>query len=104
MANRGELTPFIKARMEAFLGRETTVAELRLLPYIGFVMVNDRAIDPKKVNREERDILALWRAAGYIEGGMSGLALTREFYDFVQDILFFGYVAYDCTGEADFNG
>lgn len=104
MAKRGELTPFIKARMEAFLGRETTVAELHLLPYIGFVMVNDRAIKPEKINREERDILALWRAAGYIEGGMSGLSLTREFYDFIQDILFFGYVAYDCTGEIEFNG
>lgn len=90
---RGAVTPEIKARSKDLLGYEVGVRELRLMPYIQFVMMNDQRLDPRKINEEERAILAKWREAGHIEGGASGLSVTREFWDIINDLLFMGYVS-----------
>lgn len=91
---RGALTNSIKAKSKELLGYEISLRELRLMPYIQFVMMNEQKIDPNKINQEERKILSAWRSKGYIEGGVSGLAITKEFWDAVCEILFLGYVAY----------
>lgn len=90
---RGAVTPEIKARSKDLLGYEVGLRELRLMPYIQFVMMNDQRLDPRKINEEERAILAKWREAGHIEGGASGLSITREFWDIINDLLFMGYVS-----------
>ena len=92
LGKRGELSPQIQALCKEFLGREITVRELRLMPYIDFVMKNEQRIDPRKINQEEREILSVLRKEGHIEGGWSGLSISKEYYDFVQQILWLGYV------------
>ena len=92
LGKRGELSPQIQALCKEFLGREITVRELRLMPYIDFVMKNEQRIDPRKINEEEREILSVLRKEGHIEGGWSGLSISKEYYDFVQQILWLGYV------------
>jgi len=94
MTRRGEFTDQAKAKMEKFLGRETSESELRLYPYLQYQMMNEQEIDPAKVNGEDRKILKRLRADGHIEGGASGLAMTKEFWDFINNILFDTYVAY----------
>lgn len=94
MAQRGQITPAIRAKMEAWLGRPTSQVEMRLYPYLLYVMVNNQKIDPTRINAEERAIFQQLKAAGHMEGGMSGLAMTREFWDFAQDIVWDAYVAY----------
>lgn len=95
MANRGEFTGYIEHKMKSFLGRDTSRTELRLYPYLIDVMMNDQKIDPNKINGEERKILQLLRESGHIEGGAGGLAITKEFYDFITDIVFDSYVAHE---------
>lgn len=95
MAKRGEYTAEIEQKMKKFLGRESSQTELRLYPYIVYVMTNERSIDPNKINQHERVILSLLREAGHIEGGASGMAVTKEFWDFANDVIFDAYVAYD---------
>ena len=95
MANRGELTPSAKAKMEKFLGRDATGTELRLYPYLQYVMMNHQSIDPQKINKDERQILSTLRSEGHIEGGASGMAITRQFWDFMCDVLFDTYVAHE---------
>jgi len=56
------------------------------------VMLNEQTIDIRKCNQADREILQLWREAGYIEGGASGLAITREFWDIICDFLWTSYV------------
>lgn len=94
MAQRGQLTPAVKRFMEEFLGRETTQTELRLIPYIAYEAVNNQKVDPARVNLEERGIMRLWKNDGHFEGGMTGVAITREFWDFMQGVLWLAYVAY----------
>ena len=92
MKGRGSLTEKAQEIAKKFLGREITVVELRMYPYIQYVMMNDQKIDPIKCNQEDREVLALLRKAGHIEGGASGLRITKEFWDYLCGILFETYV------------
>ena len=66
--------------------------ELRLIPYIHYVMVNKQRLDINKISQDERDVLRKWKDAELIEGGASGLAITEEFWNFMSDIMFQSYV------------
>jgi hypothetical protein len=89
---RGQLTPEIQKIAQFRIGREISLRELRLLPYIDYTMKNSQRIEPIRINQEEREILKKYREAGYIEGGASGLSITRDFYNFIQEVLWEGYV------------
>ena len=89
---RGLLTKAVQHAALAQLGREITRTELRLMPYIQFTMVNNQRIDPNKVNHDERGVLQMWRDEEYIEGGAGGLAITKEFWDAINEILWVAYV------------
>jgi len=89
---KGQLTNEIQELARSFLNREITTRELRLYPYLDYVMKNEQKIDPRRVNREERDILQKLREENHIEGGASGLSMTKEFYDYINQVLWLGYV------------
>ena len=88
----GQLTDRIKTKSKELLGEEITVRELRMMPYVAYTMQNSQKIDPKSVNQEEREILSKWREAGHIEGGAAGMAITKEFWDICNELIFLGYV------------
>jgi hypothetical protein len=72
---RGNLTPRIERKSKMLLGYVISTTELRLMPYIMYVMVNDQRLEPCKVNPEERQILSNWRKQGWIDGGAGGLTV-----------------------------
>lgn len=92
---RGQLTKQIQSIAKAFLGREIDTTELRLYAYMDYVMKNEQRIKPAVCNQDDRDILKKLREEGHIEGGAGGLGLTKEFYDYMQEVLWWGYVAYE---------
>lgn len=98
---RGTLTKEINEIAFKIIGRKINQLELRLMPYIQYVMINEQKIDPRKINSEERKVLKKWKDEGFIEGGATGLAITKEFWDFMNEILFQGYVSQQ--GEKDEN-
>lgn len=89
---RGQLTDKIQELARSFLDREITTGELRLYPYLDYVMKNEQKIEPKRINREDRDILQKLREENHIEGGASGLSMTKEFYDYINQVLWLGYI------------
>ncbi len=89
---RGQLTEDIQKLAKAFLGREITRLELRLYPYLDYQMKNEQKLDPRRINQEDRDILSILRREGHIEGGASGLSMTKEFYDYINQVLWYSYV------------
>ena len=89
---RGQLTERVKQKSKELLGYEIDQKELRLMPYIQYVMVNNQKIEPNHIEENERSILRKWKDAGYIEGGASGLAITKDFWDKINELLFLGYV------------
>jgi hypothetical protein len=78
---RGQLNDEIQKLAKDFLGREITVRELRIYPYLDYTMKNTQKLDPNKINQKDRDILTVLRKEGHIEGGASGLSMSKEFYD-----------------------
>ncbi len=89
---RGVLTQRIKDKSKELLGYEISAKELRLMPYVQYQMMNAQRIDPSKISSEEREIWQIWKEAGYVDGGMSGMQMTKEFYDALCEILFLGYI------------
>lgn len=96
MASRGMITEKIKTLSKDSLGYEINQDELRLMPYLQSVMVNEQKLDPNKITEAERHILSRWREMGFIEGGAGGLSISREFWDAINAIIWHGYVA---TGQ-----
>lgn len=92
---RGLLTTDIVEVAKLMIGRPITQKELRLIPYIQYVMCNDRKLKIELINQEEREILRKWKEEGHISGGASGLAITKQWWDFMCEVLFLGYVGYD---------
>jgi len=89
---RGALNDKVQELAQEFLGREITVRELRLYPYLDYTMKNEQKITPSRINQEERDVLRVLKNEGHIEGGASGLAMTKEFYDYINQVLWYSYV------------
>lgn len=91
---RGALTERVQEKAKEVLGREISLRELRLMPYLQFVLMNNQRLEPHKINQEEREILSSWREAGWLEGGASGVAVTKQFWDALNELLWLSYV--DC--------
>lgn len=89
---RGQITDRIKEKSKELLGYEISQTELRLLPYLQYVMVNHQRINPGQINQEEKEILSKLRKAGHIEGGASGMRITKEFWNIITELIFLGYV------------
>ena len=89
---RGQLTDRIKKKSKELFGYEITQVELRIIPYLQYTMVNNQRISSQHINSGERAIISKWRKAGYIEGGLSGMKISREFWDIINEIIFLGYV------------
>lgn len=90
---RGVLTPKIKTKMDEFFKWPTGRAELHLLPYIQFELVNNQNIDPKKINGEEREIIARMAREGHLIIGPN-LSCSPEFWAFMHEIIWLAYVVY----------
>ncbi len=89
---RGQLTQRIKDKSETLLGYQIDTTELRLMAYVQYVMVNSQKIGIEKINQEEREILKKWKKDGHLEGGACGLSITKEFWDYICELIFLGYV------------
>ena len=96
MERRGVLTPEIEKLGEGFFGKRLTLRELRLMPYIDYCAKNNQGIDPNRVDQEEREILSEWKKLGIIEFSSSPMngyvALRKEFFDLISEILWLAYI------------
>ena len=90
---RGQLTDRIKQKSKDLLGYEINELELRIMPYIQYVMLNERKIDIKKINIQEEYILLKWEKLGFIKMTNSyNLSITQKFWDDICEIIYLGYV------------
>ena len=100
---RGQLTDRIKQKSIELLGYEITTTELRLIPYLQYVLVNRQAIDLARINKAEMGILSKLVDKGYIIDGITQggrpmlsdgalLCVTKTFWDAISEILWLGYV------------
>ena len=89
---RGVLTKEVQEIAKKHIDREIDRTELRLIPYIQYIMVNEQRLDISKINQDERVILRKWKDSGLVEGGATGLSITEDFWNFICEVLFQSYV------------
>lgn len=69
------------------------VKELRLLPYIQYLLVNHLSVDPNKIDSTEREILIRWRDEGKITFSCTEpMTTTKEFWDWLNEVMWVAYV------------
>jgi hypothetical protein len=92
---RGALTAEARYVAISRLDWDINTEQLRLLPYIQYLLMNDQGLEPSRISAEERPILAMFRERGWLEGGASRkLKVTKEFWDAMNEILWLTYVNY----------
>ena len=78
-------------------GRQITITELRMMPYIQHVVVNSQEIDDSRINELEREILRVWHEERRIKYIASGLKITKQFWDAINQLVWLSYVDWDCS-------
>ncbi len=94
---RGMLTDRIKTISKELFGYEISVCELRLMAHIIYVLMNEQRINRKYVNLQEISVIDQWVAKGYVGGDwrIAKLAVTKDFWEKMSEIVWFGYVVND---------
>lgn len=90
---RGMLTNEIQEKAKAFLGREISVRELRLYPYIDFSIKNNcQGWSYTKLLSEEISVLNRLLEEGHLAYSPEKVIVSRKFYSYMQEVLAIGYV------------
>jgi len=97
MVGRGNLTEKIQSIAKEAIGREISVKELRLMAYVQYVAMNERAIDKRKINEEEEDILIDWTSQGWISHIDEKMEVSKKFWDLISDCVYEAYVIFDLS-------
>lgn len=98
---RGILNEKIQFKAKEVLGREITQTELRLYPYIDYVIKNGGYCDRSKLSREEQQLLYEYpeRLLNKDYGGY--IHISKEFYSFIQHCLWESYVEFKIGEEEE---
>jgi len=93
MTKRGVIVTEIQEVAMTHIGREISQQELRLIPYVHFVLCNGGVIDVHKVNAEELGIIREWMDEGLLFGNNGDLRTTKRFWDYMSEVMYLGYAA-----------
>ena len=77
-----------------FWERDLSLNELRLFPYIDYCLKNWGRYDPLKMNKKEISIFHQYakKYPQHFEFSMREIWVSKEFYQFIQDVLWVTYV------------
>ena len=89
---RGILSKEVQEISKKIIGREIIQGELRLMPYLQFVLMNEQHFDMRKLNLPEHDILSLWEEEGFYFPSPTKIAVSKKFWDFMSEVLWKSYV------------
>lgn len=82
----------MKAKSKELLGYEITVKELRLIPYLHYIVINEQIIDTRKINNEEMELIRAFENKGYCDFSINRFTVTKQFYDAMSEIIYLAYV------------
>lgn len=92
---RGFLTEESKKLSIRFLGRLITQKELRLYPYLSYISINNGELEIPRMDVDELNIINVLDKEGHIKmAGMVKVVFSKDFYMFMQKILYLTYVKY----------
>ena len=91
--NRGgkEHIELVKKDFEKFLGRDPSLLEIRLFPYLIYSLM-DQMIEREKITLEEKVLLTNYEKQGFIKKRGTDIGCTKEFWNFITDVVYKTYV------------
>lgn len=97
MAGRGKITDEIKAKAKELLGIEDlSTQELRLMPYVQFVMMNEQHTNRTKLSDGDAEILGRWQVKGWICGPHHiDMGMSKEFWLAINELIWMAYVEHE---------
>jgi len=99
---RGELTARVAEKAKELMGREIDTAELRLMAYLVYVMMNEQRMDADHLNGDDIAVLNNWFIEDRLGTNQEGkLIITKEFWDIVSELMYLGYVDLHKEEEED---
>lgn len=92
--SRGALNEDVQKLSKDFLGRDLSLNELRLFPYIDYCLKNFGRYDPLKMNKKEIQIFHKYaeKYPQHFAFSIREIAISKEFYQFIQDVLWISFV------------
>lgn len=84
---RGRYDADRAAKHKEFLGRDLTLEDIRLIPYIQYCVVNHNQLDRSEMDANERKLVNDWVERGWLEK-FPHVIPSREFWQFMCDVLF----------------
>lgn len=91
---RGALTDEVQKLSNDFFGRDLSLDELHLFPYMDYCLKNFGRYDPLKMNKSEVRIFQKYaeKYPQHFAFGIREIWISKEFYQFIQDVLWVAYV------------
>jgi hypothetical protein len=90
---RGAMTEKIDTISISMIHRKISQKELRLMPYIQYVLENEQTIDIRRINQVEKQILDSWSGEGFLIGDyLDKVVVTKEFWNLICEVIWESYV------------
>lgn len=91
--SRGRISDDVQKLAKEFLGREITDRELRLYPYIDYILKNWQKWSEPNINLEEHQIIVKLIMEGHVKVKEEKIYVSKDFYDFISQVLWLSYVS-----------
>ena len=91
--NRGsaKFIELINPMFQQMFGRNTSILELRLLPFLMYSLT-DQCIERSKLRSGERELLEEYQSKGFIVKNGTDIGCTKEFWNFISSVVYDSYV------------
>lgn len=86
-----EYVKVMNPRFQQMFGRDTSVLELRFLPFLMYSLT-DQYMERGKIRSGERELLNEYQSKGFIIKEGIGIGCTKEFWNFISSVVYDSYV------------
>lgn len=91
--NGGDLV--VRARFEELTGVRLDRKNIRLLPYIQYVLMNEQVFDISKITLQENAIIQELKSKGCLIDHKGRIRCTLDFWTVLNDVLYLAYVDHE---------
>lgn len=86
-----EFVESMNPRFQQMFSRDTSVLELRFLPFLMYSLA-DQCMERGKIRKGEKTLLKEYKSKGFIVKNGTDIGCTKEFWNFISSIVYESYV------------
>lgn len=86
-----EYVEILNPKFQKMFGRDTSVLEIRLFPFLMFSLT-DQYLERGKIRPGERELLDEYQSRGLLVTNGADIGCTKEFWNFISSIVYESYI------------